>query len=258
MTQYKTYKKSIVPFKTQVAGGSIPGWGSVNKFGRNQTCDADVDEIIWDGSTSTYNWPTSACTISVLSTSASDTASGAGARTLQIYGHNASRLDINEVVTLNGAAAVTTACNYSRVFRMKVLTAGSLGKNQGEIAACANGGGIAYISASKNQTLMAIYSLPANKEGFLHKWYASVNVSAQVAGEREADMTLFIREGASTGVFNVKHFIGINSNGTGTMQYEFDAPLRIAPESDIYIAACCQTANTDVSAGFDIFQKEMT
>jgi len=141
---------------------------------------------------------------------------------------------------------------------MKVTQAGSDAQNHGIISACGNGYGLAYISASFNQTLMAIYSTAANREGFLRDWYGSVNISQKVGGEREADLKLWVRSPSSMNAFDVKRFIGINSTGTGYFSHSFDPPLYIDPESDIYVSACAQDANTDVAAGFDIYLRDIT
>jgi len=259
MTQYRSYKKPEVPFGIMVSGGSIPGWSYVHKFGRNPACAADTKEIIWDGSRGTYEWPDSACTLSIQSTSACDVATtGAGAQTVKIYGHNASRSEISETVSLNGTTTVNSACAYSRVFRMEVTQAGSDMHNHGIISACANSYGLAYISASYNQTLMALYSIPDDREGFLVDWYGSVNISSKIAAEREADLTLWIRGASSNNAFQIKDFIGLNSNGAGHAEIDFNPNRYLAPGTDLYISACAQDADTDISAGFDIYLHDIT
>ena len=248
---YKSRRKPVVNYDNLVSAGCIPSTSYVHKFGRNPSCTTGNPDIIWDVGGSAYTWPTGACIISVVSTSASDASAGAGARTVSVQGLDGDGLDQSETVTLDGTTPVTTAASFLRVNRMRVLTAGSDGNNAGQIAACANGTAIAAISASNNQTLMAIYTIPASKVGLMNAWYGSVNKSSAVAaGTAAADLRVFARPNGE--VFQLKEHVGMNEDGQSLFQYQFVPPVKYDALTDLYVSACVDAANTDVSAGFDI------
>lgn len=82
-----------------------------------------------------YVWPsTSGIQFEVVSSSASDTAAGTGARTVRITGVNAAFLECSETITLNGVTAVATArTDWIAVNSFEVITAGSGATNAGNI-----------------------------------------------------------------------------------------------------------------------------
>lgn len=249
MVRYHARRKTVESFLLAAAQGKLVGHLNMHKFGRNIDCDIGNSQIIWDGGGSTYNWPTTACTLSVQSTSASDSSGSSGAQTVELVGLDADFVDLSETVPLNGTTTVTSACNYRRIFRMIVRSAGSDGKNEGEISACGNGGGLAYISASMNQTLMAIHTVAASTDAYLQKYYASVNVSGGATERQVADICFFARPFEE--VFQVKEVISITTDN-GPLIRKYDSPVRYPEKTDLYISACVTANNTDVSAGFDL------
>lgn len=238
-----------LPF--EVARGNISGYSSVLKFGRNIDVDTGSVEDIWDGGDS-WTAPTIAQAHNVRSTNACDTGttgSGAGARTVELQGLDASYLAQSETVTLNGTTNVVTSNSYLRIFRMIVRTAGSDGINHGNITACAPTDDTltAQISASFNQTLMAIYTVAASTTAYMTHYYASMNRSVTTGAAN-----IFLKVMPSNETLQTKHVLGLVGPGTSYFRHKFEPPLKITEKSDIRIQADVSANNTDVSAGFDM------
>lgn len=118
-----------------VAAGLVHDASHAIKFGLNEDVDASsAPEDIWDGGGIYTGFPTgSAETITVVSTSTSDTAAGVGARTVRIIGLDTNYNMQTEDVTLNGTTQVVTVATWKRVRSVYVQTAGSTGWNVGTL-----------------------------------------------------------------------------------------------------------------------------
>jgi hypothetical protein len=240
-------KNIVVPFGLSVARGDMPDVFVVQKFGENETL-ADNFEVIWSES-GTYTWMTAAQTLKVASVGANaakdDTVAAdiTGAWTVELQGLDANYNLQTETVTLNGTTQVATTKSFIRCFRAIVKTAGTAGSNQGAINVYDNGGTnqVAHIPINYNQTMQAIYTVPADYTAYLTRWYGSS------ATNQTVDVFLFVRPFGE--VFQVKHKIHIYR---GFVEEHLDgAPIIIPPKSDIYMAAT-PSAAADVAGGFDL------
>ena len=222
----------------------------VNKFGNNPDIDSGTQEDVWDGGGS-YPWQDTAQSLEILSSgtgSGNDTAAGTGARTVEIQGLDGDYNRQTETVTMNGTTPVTLANTYLRVFRMKVFTAGTGGANDATlICRVASGGDTqAQIQPEKNQTLMALYTIPANFQGKMFNYYASVARAQATA----LNIELYVRPPGET--FQLKHKIGGQSDGNTLVQHNFEPYFTIPEKSDIVLRADVGANNTEVNGGFDM------
>lgn len=96
-------------FEYEVALGRRQGYTTWNKFGSNTDLDIGTEVIANFGGT--FTPMTTARTLSIVSTSASDDGdpAGIGARSLVIYGVDANYVSQTVVITLNGTTPVVTA-----------------------------------------------------------------------------------------------------------------------------------------------------
>jgi len=237
----------------EVAQGNIDGRSSVLKFGRNEDVDSGIPEDIWDGG-GLWVPPTAARTHDVDSTSGQDDNSpgGTGARTIEIQGLDANFDIQSETVVMNGLSNVATANTYTRIFRMKVLTAGANGGNVGTIRATAQVDGTltAAMSPGYNQTLMAIYTVPDSHTAYMYRYYGSINRRASAAMNLELRVSTW--DGAAYEPRQLKHVQGMHSQGGSFLNGIFEIPLRITERSDIIMRADVGSNNMDISAGFDL------
>ena len=229
----------------------------VNKFGRNITVDTAQEADIWDGGASdvgnqiyTYEgFLTEASTMRLVSTSDADSISNTGARLLKIYGLDSDWLEQDEVVVLTGTDTVITTNTYLRLFRMKVTSAGTGGGNAGKITAHAVGTvRMAQIDTTNNQTLMAIYTIPGDKIGYLTSHYGGMNNRKQATC-----VPMYLYACPFGQVFQTKSILGVLSAGSSYYNHVYTAPLRFGPKTDIKMRTGLSTADgVDMSAGFDI------
>jgi len=239
------------PFELQVARRQIAWHYTVHKFGFNSDID-DALETVW-AQGGLYSYLAAATQLSVSSSSANDTSAGTGARTVTLSGLDANYAEISETVTLNGQTAVTTTNSYLRIFRMVVNSAGSGGQNAGVIYA-GTGTVTAGVPANKyativigdNQTLMAIWTVPANHTAYLLQTDVTV---ATTQNNKYCTASLVARPFGE--VFQVKdRFVKAESQTTLT----YSVPLKFEEKTDIEYQAIGDSAGADIaiSAAFEI------
>lgn len=223
--------------------GQLKGWDVIRKFGAN--LDVDAAEDIWDGG-GNYPWPAAAAETTIVSSDAADDDGGTGAITVRVYGLDTNWMAIDEVVTMNGVGAVTLQNAYLRVFRAQVLTAGSAGTNVGNITIKHGATTIAQITAGYGQTLMAIYTIPADfTNGLLLSWHAHlIDLTANKAG-----MSLIAREFG--GAWQTKDLVGISDSNDH--EYTYLMPEVFPAKTDIRLRAnSVNNPDAIITAGFDM------
>jgi len=127
----------------------------VNIFGFNIDI-ATSFETVWTVG-GKYTYPSSALTMSVVSTSASDTMD------VLIQGLNENYIEISETVTLNGTTPVTTSIDFYRINTAVILS----GSNVGNINISNGGTTYAQIAAELGITQSCIYTVPADKSLYI-------------------------------------------------------------------------------------------
>lgn len=220
----------------------------VNKFGRNSDVDTGAaGEDICDAAT--FQWPAAAATTTVVSTSTDDDGdpAGTGARTVEVQGIDGDYALLTETATLNGTGAVTLTGEFLRVFRIKVLTAGSGGSNAGTVAVKHSSTVLAQVTIGNNQTLMACYTVPAGYTAYMLSYYHSMNRTTTTGA---ADMRIWARPFGEA--FQLKNLVGVVGAGTGLHQHLYSVAASYAAKTDIYVDAIVTANDTDISSGFDL------
>jgi len=118
-----------------------------------------VPEDIWEiGGLITA--PTAATVATIVSNSASDTASnGIGARIILVEGLDSNYNPIFETVNLNGTSSVQTQQQFLRINHFRVVLSGTSQSNVGIITATVNGNIITGIGAGKGLAHTAFYTV---------------------------------------------------------------------------------------------------
>ena len=238
------------PFELQVARGQIAYHYSQFKFGFNPDVDNSLETVWAQGGL--YSYLAAETVLKISSSSTADTSAGTGARTVTISGLDVNYNEISETITLNGQTAVNSTNSYLRIFRMIVNTAGSGGQNAGVIYA---GTGTvttgvpaniyATIAIGDNQTLMALWTVPAGHTAYLlqtditlattqNNKYCTVSIVSRPFGE----------------VFQVRDRF-VKSESTTNQSYSI--PVKFAEKTDIEVRAIGDSAGADIaiSAGLD-------
>ncbi len=234
----------------------MPKLYSLAKFGRNSDVDTGGADVYDVSTVTTYPWPAADATTTVVSSSADDAAAGTGARTVQIEGCDDNYQTVTQTATLNGLTPVTLATDLFRVWRVKVMTAGSGSTNAGDVDVKHSATVLARVSTGVGQSLMAIYTVPKthiNGQGIsrceIQQLWVGV-LSGTPAGT-DIDVSLYVRtEGGS---WRTQHSIGVPSDA-GAYVKPFPAPVVVQAGSDIRVTVDSSSGNNaDVSAGFEAY-----
>ena len=237
-----------VELKLSIPTGGILGMSSVNKFGANDSIADGTTEDIWDGG-GTYSFPATA-----LMTSISQTADQAAmqGKTMELQGLDASwGIVVQEAIldSDNTENVVTLDTPLMRVFRMKVL-ADVVSDSPIRCHNAAETVDYAVIGIGNNQTLMAIYTVPAGKTAYMTKYW-STSVEATGKEPKSTRFKLWMADRDNSYEFQLKHSVGIPKAG-GMVQYEFNPYMKITEKTDIKLTASPVGEIGDVAAGFDL------
>jgi len=228
-------------FFFEVASGNVNGHSSVNVFGHNLSIST-AEEHLWEYG-GTYTYSSTADITQIASDDASDT------NTVQIIG-----LDINHVkqiedITLNGTNPVT----FTGFFRILDVINTSSTNFVGNVSIIASSGtytaGVpdtastvrAYVNIGDNLSMMAMYTIPAGKTGYI------VFGKTSVSSGKDVIVKFYGR--TNGGVFMIRHIVDINSDN---YDYFFKAPMKMPEKTDIEVRATSSAGGTSVSAAFDI------
>jgi len=232
-----------------ISAGAVDGTSYIEKFGMNADVDSNK-ETIWDGG-GIYSYISTAETVAVTSTAGADSAVGTGARTVEIQGLDADYNVVLETLTVGGSTSTT---EFIRIFRAKVVTAGSNGINEGTISITSSDtstvlaqigvDGTGSNAAGRGQTFMALYTVPAGKTAYLTQWTVG-------AGKQNTDAVAFIlsRPFDGNGAWNSKDIITVSAT---TYAKDYKIPLQFTEKTDIEVRAYSTTNNSLVSSTFNL------
>lgn len=145
-----------------VSRGLIAGVATKSLTGYNAATPTTL-EPVWSTSAGTYSFPTGASTVTVSSSSASDSAAGTGVRTISV---NYLRTDFTEVtvpVTMNGTTPVTVATDVYRINSVTATSFGSVGSAVGTIPLVVGANVLSRIEIGESVSQQLIYTVPVNK-----------------------------------------------------------------------------------------------
>ena len=242
------------------ARGRVQGQTFIHKFGEAPDFDTGDGEVtIWDGANDgtidamVYTYSTTNDIDSVISSSVSDVGD------VEIQGLDTDYVLTNQTVTLTGQTRVAIPTPLRRVFRMKNVGSTNFVGNvctyitnapttsgdvdlATDVRSCVNNG--------NNQTLMAIYTIPAGKTGYLRSFFASTS-----GGSRSTNYKIKLLARPLGQVFQLKHVASLVDSGTSHFNHEYVEPEVFAEKTDIHMTA--ETTESAISAsavacGFDI------
>ena len=236
-------------FMMEVPAGRTP-YSSINKFGRSTAITTGNTWEIWDGN-SAYIWPTSA-TITHL-WSAVDSATTQGV-VVEIQGLDTNYSLVAQNVTTNASDSTTGVAlgtALRRVFRMKVLDASVMDQAL-RVGPTGKASYQAQISIGNNQTLMAIYTVPAGKTAYMTGYYATANPGG--GAPTTFNVSLWATDNVNGYAAQLKHIQGVSADvdAYGRMQHFFQPYYKFTEKTDIILKGSPTGASVDVSAGFDL------
>ena len=233
---------------------------SVNKFGHNGDIDIANDADLWSGGSQTaatdriYTYEGFLSTfdsLQVVSTSANDSTGNGGLVGITIVG-----LDTNWVIQEVAAIlTVTDTVTVSELFRRVYRVYGTSGFttdpdtsiNQGIILVETFTGTtrMAQIEIGKNQTEMAIATVPAGYTCYIEVYHGSMEKSTGATAF--ADIELWARPFG--GVFRIQHEEGLASDGTSRFEHPFKYPIVLTEKTDFKLRVDTGKDAVDITGG---------
>ena len=214
---------------------------NVNAEAPNNTLNVEQDVWPYNGN---HTWLTAASTLSVVSSSANDTAAGTGARTFTLIGLDANYAVIVETVTLNGVTPVTTTNSFLRLLRGYCATGGTYaGTNQGNITITATTGGSVqgYVIIGHGRLSQGFYTVPAGRRFILKR----VIVASE--SSKPTNFHIYVNESTPVVAPYGQKQIGVNYPAiSGTFQEDFYHETILPAKTDIWAAATTSTSNTNL------------
>ena len=226
------------PFELQVVRGQVENHKTIFKFGFNPDING-TEETIWDVG-GIYAYPSSAVVMTV-TTDAGTPANDNGV-TVIIEGLDGDFNEISDEVTLAGAGTATTTKTFFRVNRAYV--SGSQAPT-GNLNITNGGTTYARITVEENQTLMAMWTVPAGYTGFLDH----VNIATGTTFANQY-ITAQIVQRQLGGVFRVMMKQTLGSGGVADFIVRY--PILVPEKTDIEVRAVSSGSNNLISANFSM------
>lgn len=244
-----------VSFQRELLTGSIPNSQQFRVTGYNGDVGTTQEDIWEVGGLYAYP-PVGGIQMRAVSTSASDTAAGTGARTVRITYLDANYYTQHETITLNGTTPVNTvATNILRVQDFHVATVGSSDTGSaGDISLTNMAGSVTYskMSTSVNRARQALYTVPVGKRAFIVVWRVGGVIDANINAFTWIRATLratcdweFVR---TDRVFQSKSQAMLKDT---TLNTTFGVPITLPEKTDIKIIVSGSHDGCICTGGFE-------
>jgi hypothetical protein len=226
------------PFELQVSRNQIPYHKRIFKFGFNPDING-TKETVWDVG-GIYVYPSSA--IAMTATTTAGTASDDNGVLVTIEGLDTDYNEVSEEVTLAGAGTATTTQTFLRVYR--AFVSGSQ-EPTGTINIANGGTTYARITLGENQTLMALWTVPAGYTAYINH----INIATGTTNTNQyITASCVSREINKVFRTQLKQTIG----RSGVADFVIEYPLPFEEKTDLEIRAVSSGTNNLVSADFEI------
>jgi len=224
------------PFELQSSRDQIAYHNTLFKYGYNPNI-INVNETVWDAG-GLYAYPGSAVAMTVTSAGG---ATDSGVKVL-VSGLDTNYAELEEEVTLNASGTATTSGLFLRVFRAYV--SGSTSPT-GNITIANGGTTYAQITNGENQTLMAVYTVPAGKTLYINEGIATHGTGTSGG----VYMTVRFLVKPFGGVFRTQVKIDVVES---QIYYPFAYPIKVTEKSDVEVRAICNKNQANaLSASFN-------
>ena len=217
---------------------------SIHKFGSNPNLsnDKSAEETIWDGE-DLYAFPNdSGETLQIQSSDDTDT------QEIVVMGLDENFEEKSETITLTGTSSTSLDGSWSRVFRAyndgsTDLAGDVIIHKDSDVSKV-----YAKILSVNNQTLMALYTIPANYTGYLLKHHCSAQ---NTDSSSSINFVIHIKTREFSKVFRTKSIVSCSTNQSETENLPF--PIKLEPKTDIiFNKVSANGTGGSLNADFDI------
>jgi hypothetical protein len=258
-----TVAKPIFPpseeFLIEVAQGSYPQYAVVTKFGHNGAVGGTLVPVSSGG---VYQTPSVADTLGIVSSSADDSVTGAGARTVKVEGLDENYELQSVTVTMDGTTRVPLLGLWTRVFRATVVTSGTyanqgVGSHAGTLTVTGDVVTATWISIDIDsstsfplgQSEAGVYTIPAGWTGYLLFKHISIDAN------KLPTIFWFRRENSDTASapYSAMRMFERHVGVVGSLEYNPPVSIVTLPEkTDVGCMAWIATGTAAVSVEFQI------
>lgn len=152
---------------TDIARGLVSGSRPEGSFGERSALAGEVNRVVWPNGVFSLP-PAAGVQMSIVSTSANDTAAGTNVRSLELHYLDDALIEKTELITLNGLTPVlTVATNIRFINSMHIQTYGTNAFAGGTITASNGGTTYSQIAASDTRSASSMRMVPAGKKCFV-------------------------------------------------------------------------------------------
>jgi hypothetical protein len=232
----------------RIAAGRAPGIRFVEFLARNPLVDTgSVPETISPaGGLLTFR--SAAAVVEVVSSSVEDdpdkggSVAGTGAWSVTVSGLDVNWNEIEEVIALNGTAAVAGTKEFLRINAVMVASAGTGKTNAGNITVRDASAGTTrnYVGAGRGRSETSMFSVPANHTFLGDGWYATCGLGS--GNKSQAYLDVIEAHNAGAGIKHSAWSIGID----GSFASPFTIPHPFPGKTDIHVQVTSVAANSSI------------
>ena len=254
-------QKNSLPWSHHLAMGNMHQAHVHHQFGRNIAVGSSYQPIADIGVYRTPQ-PAAATTLRIKAGgNAGDTANGAGARSVRLWGINTSGDEITEIIATAGASAsASTIQSFVRVYLAEVYESGTygsqiVGSHLGNITIENTAGTEDWAQIQLNgfpsgSTGIGTMTVPRNFVALV----TSIHITPDLSGTKSSDVIILKREGVlqTTAPYNpilkVQEFVGL----IAAVEISFDMPLVFPELTDIGVLSKVSSGTGAVSMDMEI------
>lgn len=256
-------QKNSLPWSHHISRGNMFQAHIHHQFGRNISCPTTYTPVSDIG---VYRTPQPANAVQLrikAGGNAADTANGSGARSVKLWGLNASGNEVTEVIATAGASASAATTNsFIRLYLAEVYESGTYGtqaagSHAGNITIERATGGEDWAQIQLNgfpsaSTGIGSITVPRNHVGLLTS--AQINVD----GTKTTDILIMKREGILQAsapyqpIKKMQELIGI----TQSVTISFDVPIKFPELTDMGVLAKVSNGTGAVSVDMEVIMLE--
>ena len=244
------YNAQKVPFQIEAAKGN-KNISSIYLFGRNTDVDTGAEEYLTDFWAGSYDFPNTAETFFISSSSPADTSVTIAYRCID------ENWNVDDgVITLNGQTSVEVpggpklraliAFNGGSVdlagdvyiYRATTVTAG-VPDDLTQV--------VMHVDPVRQQSSAALYTVPAGHTAYIVDIAMTVNRNT-TGGSADVALNTW----AYNGVRRMRADLGLQTAGSSSFTKPFDYPIRITEKTDIFLSANVSSNNHDLAGGFQL------
>lgn len=234
-------------FLIEVSKGNIPKHSLLHIFGRNTNVGITSEDCT--PMSATYVSPTTYRTVTVVSSSANDTAAGTGMRTLELTGVTASGIE-TEIITLNGTTPVTSTKSYACIIESEGETWGSTLNNVGAITITATTDLSIQniIPATFNEAYSGVFMCPTGYKAYLLAW----GCDAQNATNTTQVDAFLLKKNNFSGGWAQEDSIHLYLSGNSSREKTYHGGIYIQPMRYIKTQVISSVTGSDMSTTYQI------